>query len=186
MNKNNINLIIAVFLILAASTARVVNAGLHLNNFVPIAAISVFSGFAFREKRSWALLIPILGQFLADVYFQLFTYTPGFYSVVDQLFTYAAIAGAASLGLAMKEHKALHVAGFTLGASAIFFVVSNFGYFAHGWNGYTASGLVKTYIDAIPFYRNSLIADVVGGIVLFGGYAATMKALTAKLEKVKA
>lgn len=186
MNKNNINLIIAVFLILAAASARVVNAGLHLNNFVPIAAISVFSGFAFREKRSWALLVPILGQFLADVYFQLFTYTPGFYPIVDQLFTYAAIAGSASLGLLMKEHKALYVAGFTLGASAIFFIVSNFGFFLHGWNGYTASGFVKTYIDAIPFYRNSLIADVVGGIMLFGGYAATMKALTAKLQKVEA
>jgi hypothetical protein len=116
----------------------------------------------------------------------LFTYTPGFYSVVDQLFNYAAIAGAASLGLAMKEHKALHVAGFTLGASAIFFIVSNFGFFLHGWNGYTASGFVKTYIDAIPFYRNSLIADVVGSIALFGGYAATMKALSTKLGKVKA
>jgi hypothetical protein len=185
MNKNNINTIIATFLVLAAASARIVNAGLNLHNFVPIAAISLFSGFAFKEKRAWAILVPMLGQFLADVYFQFFTFIPGFYSVVDQLFNYTAIAGATALGFSMKQHKAINVLGFTLGSSMIFFLVSNLGFFMHGWNGYSFAGFTKTYIDAIPFYTNSFIADMVGGVVLFGGYALTINALSRKMQKAE-
>ncbi len=183
MKQSNINIIIAVFLVLAAATARVVNASLHLPNFVPIAAISLFSGAIMKDKRALAFLIPMLGQFAADLYFQLFTYVPGFYWAVDMLFNYAAIAGATALGLGLKEFKPLNVLGFTLGASLIFFVVSNFGYYAHGWNGYGLSGFVKTYIDAIPFYKNSFAADMLGGVLLFGGYAYTMKAIAGKAQK---
>ncbi len=186
MNKNNINIVIAISLVLAAATARVVNASLLLPNFVPIAAVGLFCGSVLKDKPALAFLIPMLGQFLADVYFQLFTHIPGFYWAVDQLFTYGAILGATALGVTMKQHKPLHVLGFTFGASMIFFLVSNFGYFAHGWNGYSFSGLAKTYIDAIPFYKNSFLADMVGGVLLFGGYSAMQKAVAAKMHDARA
>ena len=186
MNKKNINILIAVFLVLAAATSRVVNASLQLPNFVPIAAISLFSGFMLKDKRSLAILVPLLGQFMADIYFQLFTHVPGFYSLVDQAFTYAAIGGATALGLTMNQPKPLRIFGYTLGASAVFFIVSNFGYFAHGWNGYSLSGLVKTYIDAIPFYKNSFLADMFGSLLLFGGYFITQRALENKAQKIRA
>ncbi len=186
MNKNNTNTIIAIFLVLIAATARVGSASLQLPNFVPIAAISLFSGAILKEKRALAFLIPLLGQFLADVYFQFFTFVPGFYWAVDQLFTYGAIAAAAGLGLTMKQQKPMSILGYTLGASGIFFVVSNFGYFAHGWNGYTFQGLVKTYIDAIPFYKNSFIADMAGSILLFGTYILFLHDAATKTQDVKA
>ncbi len=186
MNNKNINIIIAVFLVLAAATSRVVNASLHLPNFVPIAAIGLFSGAILKDNRPLAFLIPLLGQFLADVYFQLFTNVPGFYSIVAQLFTYGAICGATLLGVTMKQPKALRIFGYTLGASTLFFLVSNFGYFAQGWNGYTFSGLTKTYIDAIPFYRNAFLSDMLGSVLLFGGYFVTQKALENSAQKVKA
>ena len=186
MKQNNINTVVIVALVLAAAAARVVNASLHLDNFVPIAAISVFSGMMLKDKRALAFLAPILGQFLADLYFQLFTYIPGFYWATDMLFNYAAIAAATALGLGMKQVKPLTIAGFTLGASLTFFIVSNLGYFAHGWNGYSVSGLMKTYVDALPFYRNSFIADMAGGILLFGGYLFMQKTLVAKMQKADA
>lgn len=186
MKQNNINTIVVVCLVLAAAAARVVNASLHLNNFVPIAAISVFSGMMLKDKRALAFLAPVLGQFVADLYFQFFTYIPGFYWATDMLFNYAAIAAATALGLGMKQVKPLTIAGFTLGASLTFFIVSNFGYFAHGWNGYSISGLVKTYVDAIPFYRNSFIADMAGGVLLFGGYLVMQKSLLVKMQKAEA
>ena len=186
MKQNNINTVVIVALVLAAAAARVVNASLHLDTFVPIAAISVFSGMMLKDKRALAFLAPILGQFLADLYFQLFTYIPGFYWATDMLFNYAAIAAATALGLGMKQVKPLTIAGFTLGASLTFFIVSNLGYFAHGWNGYSVSGLMKTYVDALPFYRNSFIADMAGGILLFGGYLFMQKTLVAKMQKADA
>lgn len=187
MKRINTDILIAIFLIMIAATARVVNQGFHLHNFVPIAAISLFSGAILKEKRALAFLVPLMGQFLADVYFQLFTYVPGFYQLSSQLLNYAGIMAATALGVFfMKQQKPVTVLGFTLGASGVFFFLSNLGYFVEGWNGYNLNGFVKTYIDAIPFYQNSFVADMVGGLLLFGGYAVTRKALIARAQEAKA
>jgi hypothetical protein len=184
--KRNINLLISVFLVAVVVLGRIFNASLHMPNLLPIAAVSLFSGAVLKERRAVAFLLPLLGQFLADVYFQFFTAIPGFYSVSGQLFNYGAILCAAALGSSMKQYKAVPVLMYTLGASLVFFIVSNFGYFAGGWNGYSIQGLTKTYIDAIPFFKNSLIADLVGSVVLFGGYAFVQQALMNKAHKAKA
>jgi len=186
MKRININILIAVFLIMIVAGARLVNASLGLHNLVPIAAVSLFSGYVLKNNRALAFLVPILGQFIADVLFQFYTYIPGFYWATDMLFNYAAIIGATALGMGMKNMKPLSIAGFTIGASLTFFLVSNFGYFAHGWNGYSFAGLTKTYVDAIPFYQNSFMADIVGAILFFGGYSLTQRALEAKTSKIKA
>lgn len=187
MKRINSDILIAIFLVLIASAARVVNQGFNLHNFVPIAAISLFSGAVLKEKRTLAFLVPLLGQFLADVYFQFFTYVPGFYQLSSQLLNYTGIVAATALGVFfMKQTKPLSVLGFTLGASGTFFILSNLGFFVEGWNGYTFSGLVKTYVDAIPFYQNSFIADMAGSVLLFGGYAVTRKALMARATEVRA
>ena len=186
MKRTNINIILAVFLIAMVVMARVANASMHLPNFVPVAAIGLFSGAIIKDKRALAFLIPLSGQFLADVYFQLFTSVPGFYDVAGQLFNYGAIIAATALGATMKQPKPLTTAGYLVGASFIFFAVSNLGYFAQGWNGYSFTGFAKTYIDAIPFYKNSFVADMIGGVMLFGGYFFVQQSLIKKTQKVKA
>ncbi|MFI5196682.1 MAG: DUF6580 family putative transport protein [Chitinophagales bacterium] len=186
MKRNNINILLAIFLILIAATARIVNAGLHIPNIVPIAAISLFSGAIIKDKRGLAFLVPLLGQFLADVYFQLFTAVPGFYDLAGQLFTYGALICATALGTTMKEPKPLTSLAYVFGASTTFFLISNFGYFAHGWNGYSFAGLTKTYIDGIPFFKYTLAGDMAGGVILFGGYFLVQHLLIKKAQKVKA
>lgn len=181
MKHQHTQLLTAVLLVGLAAGMRIVNAGIGLHNFVPIAVIGLFSGAILRQNRPLAILIPLLGQFLADVYFQLFTATPGFYSLVSQLFNYVAIGAAGALGLSLKLQKPLNIMGYALGASMTFFIVSNFGYFAQGYNGFSFSGLAKTYIEAIPYYKNSFIADMVGAVVLFGGYAVVRKQANAHL-----
>jgi hypothetical protein len=186
MKRTNIDIIIASFLVLIVVSGRVLNAKLGMPNFMPIAAVSLFSAAIIKDRRALALLVPILGQFLADVYFQFFTHTPGFYDLAGQSFNYVAILSAGLLGLTMKQPKALNVLGYTVGASLIFFAVSNLGYYAGGWNGYGISGFTKTYIDAIPFYKNSFASDIVGGVVLFGGYFLAQQSLIGKSQKAKA
>jgi hypothetical protein len=183
--KQQANIILAVFLVLLAASARIFNASLHIPNMVPIAAIGLFSGAIIKDKRSLAFLIPLLGQFLGDVYFQLFTKIPGFYSLPGMLFNYGALIGATALGMTMKQPKPLATLGYLLGASSLFYLVSNFGYFVQGWNGYSFAALGKTYIDAIPFYKFTLLGDLAGGIVLFGSYfiaQAMMEKMAVKLR----
>ena len=186
MKRTNIHILLAVFLVLLAASARAVNASLHIPNLVPIAAISLFSGAIIKDKRSLAFLIPLLGQFLGDLYFQLFTNVPGFYDLPGQLLNYTALIGATALGVSMKNIKATTTVAYLLGASTVFFIISNFGYFLGGWNGYSVAGLVKTYVDGIPFFKSTVAGDMAGGILLFGGYAIARQALMAKAQKVKA
>jgi len=185
MKRNNINILLAIFLVLLAAGSRMINAQLHAPNFAPIAAISLFSGAIIKDKRL-AFLVPLLGQFLADAYFQLFTHIPGFYDLSGQLFNYGALIAATGLGMGMKQPKALTTLAYLFGASTLFFLVSNFGYFAGGWNGYSVAGLIKTYVDGVPFFKYTLTGDMAGGVLLFGGYFMVQQALMKKAQKVNA
>src|SRR5947209_4449128 len=100
MKRLNVNILLAILLVLVAVCARVLFPYMHVQKYVPIAAIAVFSGAILKDRRSIAFLVPVLGQFLADVYFQFFTNIQGFYP--GQLFNYGAIVAAAALGMGMK------------------------------------------------------------------------------------
>lgn len=184
MKRINISTVIAISLVLLAAVARVANAGMHIYNFAPVAAVGLFSGAVIKDNKWMAILTPLMGQFLADVFFQFVAGIQGFYPGMQ--FTYAALAGAAWLGTSMKQAKPLSILGYTLGASAIFFVVSNLGYFTAGYNGYTINGLVKTYIDAIPFYRNALIGDMLGSTALFSSFFLAQRYVAANMKKAEA
>jgi hypothetical protein len=179
MKKSDLSIFIAITLIIVTSTLRLWLADAHLYNFAPVTAVGLFAGFALKRNRLLALAIPLGAQLLADAYFQLFTGTPGFYP--GQLFNYGAIGLATMLGFAMKQSKPLSTVAFLFGASSIFFIVSNFGYFVAGFNGYSWAGLVNTYVDAIPFYANTLKGDLIGGVVIFGTYALVQRAFVNKV-----
>ncbi len=183
MKRNDISIFIAITLVITATILRIASANMHFYNFAPVAAIGLFSGALLKDRRLLALCIPLAGQFFADLYFQLFTSTPGFYP--GQFFNYAALTGAAGVGLLLRQVKISTVVPAIFGASTVFFLVSNFGYFMGGYNGYTSAGLSKTYIDAIPFYRNTFTGDLIGGAVLFGGYFIAQAIFMKKLQKVK-
>jgi hypothetical protein len=185
MKRSNINTILAIFLVFLAASARVFNAQLHIANMVPIAAIGLFSGAVIKDKRALAFLIPVLGQFLGDLFFQFFTEIRGFYDISGMLFNYGAIVGATALGVTMKQPKPASTLAYLLGASTIFFLVSNFGYFIHGWNGYSFAGFAKTYIDAIPFYKYTLMGDMAGGVLLFGSYFFAQQMVEKKMDKAR-
>ena len=184
MKKNYTNILLAGILIFIAATTRVLFAEAHIYNLVPIGALGLFSGAVIKDKR-YAFLLPLLAQFGADLYFQFFTTTLGFYDI-SQFFTYAGLAATTVLGFRMNKINAINVLGFTLGASSIFFLISNFGVWLQGWNGTGFAALVKTYTLAIPFYKNTLIGDLIGSVVLFGIYYLVTNYTVAKAAKVKA
>ncbi|MCX8473742.1 MAG: hypothetical protein ORN85_08845, partial [Sediminibacterium sp.] len=56
-----------------------------------------------------------------------------------------------------------------IGSALIFFMVSNLGVWLNG-NLYASSfsGLINCYINALPFFKNSLLGDLVYTTILFG------------------
>jgi hypothetical protein len=180
--KNN-TLIMVIGLVLLAAVSRIICATAGAYNFAPVVAIGLVSGMLIKDVKT-AILIALLGQFTADVYFQLFptAINWGFYGI-SQFFVYGGLIAAAFIGKAMNKVNAANVIGGTFAASVAFFLISNFGYFAQGFNGYTLSGLAKSYIDAIPFFKASLLADFTGSAVLFGAYFLVKSILPANALK---
>jgi hypothetical protein len=193
MKNNRLSIIIAVGLILMVGIARIVNHEMHLYNFAPVCALGLFSGAIIKDKR-FAFLLPILAQLMGDVYISLFTQWQGFYGV-EQFFVYAAILTVTGIGTFMGQPKALKVLGYTLSGAVVFFLLSNLGiwvslqFFGKGdiYNyGTGFSGLVNTYVAAIPFFRNTLIGEFAGSILLFGAFYMLQLTLINKAQKARA
>lgn len=179
--KNN-QLLVAIGLVLLAVVSRIICAETGAYNFAPVVAIGLVSGMLVKDAKT-ALLIALLGQFMADVYFQIFPSPTnyGFYGV-SQFFVYAGLITAALIGKAMNKVSTLTIVGGTFAASVAFFIISNLGHFVQGYNGYTVSGFTKTYIDAIPFFKNSLQADFIGSVALFAAYFIIKSVLPARIK----
>jgi formate-dependent nitrite reductase membrane component NrfD len=104
------------------------------------------------------------------IYGQYFDHFVWFYS--GSLFTYGAFALIVVLGMfTLKKVRVPNLAVSALGASVIFFIVSNFGvWLTSGMYPPTFSGLMTCYTAGIPFFHNTILGDLVYTGVLFGAF----------------
>jgi hypothetical protein len=181
MKRNYTNIILAAILILLAAMMRIVNREIHLYNLAPIGAVGLFAGAVIKDKR-YAYLLPLISMFIADLYFQLFTSVTGFYGF-EQVLVYVGMGLVTFLGTKMGNVTGIKVAGYSIIGSFIFFVVSNFGSYLTGMWGYGFKGLATTYTMAIPFFKNTVVSELVGSIALFGLYFIGQKAIAPKMQK---
>ena len=171
MNKQNTStIILAIILILAAAISRVV---MYPHNFSPIIGMAIFSGAVIKDRRL-AFVLPILSMFLSDVMFELFNIAPGFWGW-GQLVGYGILALITILAFNLKKINVVSVVGYSLASSVIFYILSNLSFFIFDnpiYHTYTADakGFMQCYIQALPFFKTSLIADLVYSGVLFGAY----------------
>jgi len=126
----------------------------HLPNATPIAAMALFSGVYFTNKK-YAFIIPLLAMFLSDLFL-------GFSMIT--LFVYVAFILVGYIGIASKKMNIKTI----LISSLSFFIITNFGVWLIGYPK-TLNGLMECYTLAIPFFRNSLIGDFFfAGVMYFG------------------
>jgi len=135
----------------------------HPPNISPVAAMALFGGAYFADRRL-AFIIPFLALFLSDLIIGLHD---------TMLFVYAGFALTVVIGMQLgKSISITNVALSAVGASVIFFLLTNFGMWAtSGFYPHTASGLMQAYVAAIPFFQNSLTGNLAFTGVMFGGYA---------------
>ena len=150
-----------VVLILLAAASRLLP---HPPNFAPVAAIGLFAGAALGRRTAW--LVPLAALLLSDAFL-------GFYHPVSMLFNYAGFAACLLLGSAIlgPARSFGRFAGATLSSAVAFFVLSNLGMWVSGYYPRTFAGLVECYVAALPFFRNTLLSDVLYTAALFGGWA---------------
>lgn len=151
-------ILFASVLILAAALSRLIP---HPPNFTPLAAMALAGG-VYLDKR-FALLVPVLALFFSDAIL-------GFHNLMA--FVYGSFLAIGFLSLWLRSHKKpVIVFGSALASSVLFFIVTNFGVWAmDGATLYpkTLAGLMECYTLAIPFFRNTLLGDLLYTGALFG------------------
>jgi hypothetical protein len=155
-----------VAIVLAAAALRLLP---HWPNFTPIGAIALFGGAHFAQRRL-AFAVPLAAMALSDLVL-------GWHGLLPVI--YLAFTAIVGLGLLLRRHlTVLTVGGAALGASVLFFVVSNFGVWALGsLYPLTPAGLLTAYTAAIPFFTYTVAGDAFYTALLFGGFALAQRAL---------
>ena len=146
LNNKFVRYFLPLVLILLLSLTRLMP---HPWNFTPMLAAGIFSGFYFRQffLGSFMVLFPM---FIGDLYL-------GFHDTM--FFTYISLAVAVGLGLLIKNFKFLEIFLAGLASSVCFFVITNFGAFLTlEIYEKSFSGLLQSYVMAIPFFHNTLIS----------------------------
>lgn len=158
---------IGILLVGLAVACRLLAPEYHLWNFVPAGAVALYAGA--KLPRRWAWLVPVAAMFLSDLWLGYGSHYPMF--GLTRWTVYGTLAATTMLGWVARSPKvrAWELPGFSIAVSLLFFVTTNFSVWAEGQlYPLTWSGLTTCYIKAIPFFGNSLAADLLGTCVLFG------------------
>ncbi len=122
----------------------------HAPNFAPLGALALLAGMTGDQRKVW---LPLAAVFATDL---ILGFYPGFawvYLSYGILFFTGYFARKA---IGLKRSITLPLVG-----SSLFYLVSNFGVWAAG-SIYptTLAGLAQCYAAALPFFRNTLAADL--------------------------
>ncbi|MCB9192247.1 MAG: hypothetical protein H6602_11330 [Flavobacteriales bacterium] len=157
LNARNIFILI---LIIAAATLRVL--GILPYNFTPVAAMALFGGAMF-SNRVLAFVLPLAVMLISDVFI-------GFHNSLFAV--YAAFILIVLIGrVIFTDPSMLKAIGGALVGSVLFFFITN----ASAWwvlPEYTKdlSGLISSYIAGLPFFRGTLVGDILFTAVFFGSF----------------
>ena len=155
--KTRILIVSSIIIILALSNIWFS----QIPNISPIAAIALFGG-AFLNEKKIGLLIPIGALFLSDLFI-------GFHGSMWSV--YLSFALIVMIGSRIKKPSFLNVIGASITGSLLFFILTNFAVWTQGqMYSMDLSGLLTCYEMAIPFFRNTLLGDLLFTTSLFSVY----------------
>jgi len=138
----------------------------HPWNFTPVLAIGLFSGFYFKQIYL-SFFVVIFSMFIGDLFL-------GFHSTM--FFTYISLAVAVLIGLYIKRFSFTEILFGGLSSSLAFFIITNFGaWLTLGMYEKNLSGLLQSYVLAIPFFHNTLISTLLYLFVLKFLFIFTVK-----------
>ena len=133
----------------------------HPPNFTAVTALALFAGVQIPDRRL-ALVAPLAALFATDLVL-------GVHS--GMLLVYLCVALVVGLGAMVGPRLRPQLAGASVAASVLFFVVTNLGvWMMDGLYPLTLAGLGACFVAAIPFFQNGLAGDLLFTAALFGGY----------------
>lgn len=157
---------LAVVLVILGVVMRLVP---HMANFAPITAIALFSGVYL--KKDYALVLPMAAMFVSDAII-------GFDSLESRLTVYGSFLLVGLIGLLVRKKKNIAtIAAGSIAGSVIFYLVTNFAYlYPPDMYPHNLAGVLSSYYNALPFFRNTLAGDLFYTGLLFGLYETALYA----------
>jgi hypothetical protein len=156
-------------------------------NFAPVGALSLFAGARLRGWRAY--MLPIALMAVTDPLVSLMFGYPmrSAYSFATP-FIYTSFLINVWIGSHLRRtENPAWIGGAALAGSVQFFALSNFGTWLAPASpyGHTLGGLVNCYIAAIPFFRNTMLSDLVY-VGAFFGLHAVLSRVVVRSERVAA
>ena len=169
--KLNIRFGIIVAIIAIAAASRFIAPEY---NFSPIGAIVLFSA-AYFIRKAWAIIIPFLAIWASSLYMNNVVYAEYFDSFAwfSNPGVYVAFALVAMIGFVLlKKVNFVSVTSAALAGAIVFFLVTNFFSWVSMPEVYTRdfSGLMQSYAAGVPFFRGTLLSNLVYCGALFGSF----------------
>ncbi len=137
----------------------------HVPNFTPMGALALFTGVYLARYSKWWVLMPLAAMFASDLFI-------GFYEWRIMAAVYGGFLIYSLLGLIVSRYKnAITIFGTGALGAVLFYLVTNFAVWAFsGVYTLTLGGLIESYVLAIPFFRSTIIGDLVFTGLFFGAY----------------
>ncbi len=138
----------------------------HPDNFSPIMGIALFAGASFGSWRS-SLAVTMITMIISDLFLGMHWTIP---------IVYASICLNILIGhLFVRASQPWTIPAGALLGSVQFYIITN----AACLTDFSIPGVVQCYAGALPFFRTSLMADLVFSLVLFGSFAFAQQLLPA-------
>ena len=151
----------------------------HIPNFTPIAAMALFGGVYFSDKRL-AFIIPLIAMFISDAALEVTTGW-GFHNTIA--YVYVTFILTSAIGIYVRKNtNTKTIIGASLLSSSLFFIITNFGVWAATGGVGGAAGLGTTYILGIPFFGPTLLGDVFFNAILFGSFFLAQRRIPALVK----
>jgi hypothetical protein len=141
--------------------------GVNAWNLVPMGAVALYAGSRLPWRVAW--LVPLAAMVLSDLVLDSYRHRPLF--ELSRWVIYATFAATTLLGPLANRFRRHYwlLPLLSLAASLLFFLTSNFAVWAEGHlYPLTVEGLRDCYWYALPFFRQTVLGDLVGTAVLFG------------------
>lgn len=163
MKKQDLIVLSSIILVLIAMRSI-----FNIPNFNPIGAIALMGGILFHKKTT-AFLVTIGALFLGDIILGLSSpiYMDYIFSTTF-LFVYVAFLLMILLGTALKNRASLMTISLGSVVSAIlFFLITNAGSWLALNYDRSLSGLMSAYSAGIPFFRATLVSQLLFSLGIY-------------------
>jgi hypothetical protein len=157
----------AFVLTVLAVLFRVFSATYQVWNFAPMAAISLYAGS--RLPRRWAWVVPVVAMVVSDLLLDQGRYRPAFELTRWTIYTTFAVTTLLGQLANLPRFGRWLLPILSVTGSLLFFVTSNLATWGEGLlYPMTFTGLIACFVAAIPFFGNTIAADLIGTAALFG------------------